>query len=162
VILPVQVTKGHSQSEIEESHLINLQAQITQAYTDFSADPSIIRHQIWHIFLVPLPHHLKQDRDSLQCFLFTYHLALKEQAAHCAHQKEAAAKFFFPRGLPTSLYLEGHGNLSSMESLSIDTLYEIPDESSCITPLSSGTELSTVCSYHPTCDSSTVTSLTPL
>jgi hypothetical protein len=93
---------GHSQDEKNNKLTQQLQNR-TEGYSAFSANPYIVHHSSRHIFLVPLEDRLKQDFDSLQCFLHSYNLARKWQELLNVQHAKATAQFFFPRFLPTTI-----------------------------------------------------------
>jgi hypothetical protein len=89
---------------------------ITEAYSSFSENPCIVHHSSRNIFLVPLEDRLKQDLDSLQCFLHSYNLAGQQQDLMSVRYPEAAAQFFFPRSLPTTIIPLGVCDISTCSS----------------------------------------------
>jgi hypothetical protein len=108
--------QGRSQDKTNRKLTQQLQNRITEAYRAFSANPHIFYHSSRHIFLVPLEDRLKQDFDSLQCFLHSYNLARQQQELLNVQHAKAAAQFFFPRSLPTTIVTERDCNLSSCSS----------------------------------------------
>jgi len=53
---------------------------VEAAYIAYSANLFVVDYATQNIFLVPLPLRLRQDIDSLRCFLHSYDLATERQA----------------------------------------------------------------------------------
>jgi hypothetical protein len=96
---------GQSQDKAHQKLIQQLQSRIIEACTAFLDNPHIVPHSSRNIFLVPLEDRLKQDVDSLQCFLRSYALAKQHQEQLNMLHTEAAAQFFFPRSLPQTIVL---------------------------------------------------------
>jgi hypothetical protein len=94
---------GLNQTEIHQKIVHKLQEQVKQAYQSYRTDPFIVNQAARQYFLVPLEVRLKQDVDSLQCFLRSYSLAKEQQELCTQNQAQKAARFFFPRSLPTTI-----------------------------------------------------------
>jgi hypothetical protein len=107
---------GRSQDEQHQKLVHYLQTNITDAYTSFGKNPHIIHHSLRNIFHVPLEDRLKQDLDSMQCFLRSYNLAKQQQELSHAKQAKAAAQFFIPRSLPTIIATAHDCNQSTCSS----------------------------------------------
>jgi hypothetical protein len=78
----------------------------------------VVDYATQHIFLAPLPVRMRQDLDSLQCFLNSYDLAIERQALLRAIRATSAAQFFFPKSLPRVISCGASINTSSFSSLS--------------------------------------------
>ncbi len=74
------------------------------------------------IFLVPLAQQLKQDPDSLQCFLRSYNIARSRQEHLREVQAESATQFFLPKSLPTiiSFSTAADSSIGSYCTISLD------------------------------------------
>ncbi len=94
---------GLNQVEMHQKIVHKLQEQVKQAYQSYRTDPFIVNQAACQYFLVPLEVRLKQDVDSLQCFLRSYSLAKEQQELCTLNQAQKAARFFPPRSLPTTI-----------------------------------------------------------
>jgi hypothetical protein len=104
--------------ESKQKLILKLQTRVEAAYKAYSADPFVVDYATRHIFLVPLPVRLRQDLDSLRCFLNSYDLAIDRQGLLHAIRATSAAQFFFPKSLPRVISCSALTNTSSFSSLS--------------------------------------------
>lgn len=132
---------GRSKEEAHQKLLLSLRWQVLDAYQKYSEDPLIIAHNLRHIFYIPLDQRLLQDVNSLQCFLSTYAVAIKQQEYISNQNARVAEKFFFPRSLPTEIcrpYTDGDPLQSDMSAITMDS-----DPTDSITYLSNSSLSST-------------------
>jgi hypothetical protein len=104
---------GRSMDEVHQKRTYHLKTQIEAAYVAFSEDLHIVHHSSRDIFLVPLEERLRQDIDSLQCFLRSYKLARLQQEQLNQSHKDAVAQFFLPRSLPRIIAFSGVNEMST-------------------------------------------------
>jgi hypothetical protein len=71
---------GRMVEESKQNFFLQLQAKVEAAYIAYSANPFVVDYATRNIFLVPLPLRLRQDIDSLRCFLHSYDVATERQA----------------------------------------------------------------------------------
>ena len=71
---------GRTVEESKQKIFLQLQVKVEAAYIAYSANLFVVDYATRNIFLVPLPLRLRQDIDSLRCFLQSYDLATERQA----------------------------------------------------------------------------------
>lgn len=104
---------GRTKEEAYQHQLSDLQSQVAEAYAAYTLDQFIIKAGLQHIFLTPLSQHLRQDIDSLRCFVATYRLGVQEQAQWTERQTALAKNFFFARSLLVIITIEVTDDVSS-------------------------------------------------
>jgi hypothetical protein len=90
---------------LEESKSLTLQRltlKVTEAYQIYQEDPHIIPQRDRHIFSVSLEQRLRQDIDSLECFLSTFQIASETQRQNHLALSKWAHTFFQPKAQVTT------------------------------------------------------------
>ncbi len=89
------ILHGHTQEESAKITTQHLHQQITQAYHDYSTDPSTIPSQLRSLFTShPLDERVKQSPDTLVSWLRTVSEVKQAQQRSQQHLATTAKKFF--------------------------------------------------------------------
>jgi glutaredoxin len=118
---------GRSKAKAEQKIMADLHRKVICTYEDFERDPFLVHQDYRNIFSVSLDRRLKQDRDSLECFLSTVDLAIKERQQFLILQSETARRFFFPRLLPSEVTISPSFDSCQMSNVSdsMDSLSQV-------------------------------------